>query len=151
MSTVQQDLDQFGGWHYELGNQDHSFMQGVEVSDLIMRGEKICYTYIIDFVNQVKRVHYFSVKIKLYKVGKNWTVEWQWMGQEERCTKQKELLETCGDTYLIPLTLSITTVCVQIIVSSCFKWAHHEASSKVLWENDIFLLMIILTQKEDTI
>ena len=26
----------FGGWRYEVGNQDHSFMQGVEVSDLIM-------------------------------------------------------------------------------------------------------------------
>lgn len=28
----------FGGWRYEVGNQDHSFMQGVEVADLIMRG-----------------------------------------------------------------------------------------------------------------
>ena len=27
----------FGGWRYEVGNQDHSLMQGVEVSDLIMR------------------------------------------------------------------------------------------------------------------
>ena len=26
----------FGGWRYEVGNQDHSFMQGVEVSDFIM-------------------------------------------------------------------------------------------------------------------
>ena len=28
----------FGGWRYEVGNQDHSFMQGVEVADLIMTG-----------------------------------------------------------------------------------------------------------------
>lgn len=28
----------FGGWRYEVGNQDHSLMQGVEVADLIMRG-----------------------------------------------------------------------------------------------------------------
>lgn len=27
----------FGGWRYEVGNQDHSLMQGVEVADLIMR------------------------------------------------------------------------------------------------------------------
>ncbi len=27
----------FGGWRYEVGNQDHSFMQGVEVADLLMR------------------------------------------------------------------------------------------------------------------
>ena len=27
-----------GGWRYEVGNQDHSFMQGVEVADLIMLG-----------------------------------------------------------------------------------------------------------------
>ena len=26
----------FGGWRYEVGNQDHSFMQGVEVAELIM-------------------------------------------------------------------------------------------------------------------
>lgn len=28
----------FGGWRYEVGNQDHSFMQGVEVVDRIVRG-----------------------------------------------------------------------------------------------------------------
>ena len=28
----------FGGWRYEVSSQDHSFMQGVEVADLIMKG-----------------------------------------------------------------------------------------------------------------
>ena len=28
----------FGGWRYEVGNQDHSFMQGVELADRLMRG-----------------------------------------------------------------------------------------------------------------
>ena len=28
----------FGGWRYEVGNQDHSFMQGVELADMIMAG-----------------------------------------------------------------------------------------------------------------
>lgn len=28
----------FGGWRYEVGNQDHSFMQGVELADLLIRG-----------------------------------------------------------------------------------------------------------------
>ncbi len=28
----------FGGWKYEVGNQDHSFMQGVELADLLVRG-----------------------------------------------------------------------------------------------------------------
>lgn len=27
----------FGGWRYEVGNQDHSFMQGVELADLLIR------------------------------------------------------------------------------------------------------------------
>jgi hypothetical protein len=28
----------FGGWKYEVANQDHSFMQGVEVADRLVRG-----------------------------------------------------------------------------------------------------------------
>ncbi len=30
----------FGGWKYEVGNMDHSFMQGVEWADLVVRGVK---------------------------------------------------------------------------------------------------------------
>jgi hypothetical protein len=29
----------FGAWKYEVGNQDHSFMQGVEVADRLLHGE----------------------------------------------------------------------------------------------------------------
>jgi len=28
----------FGGWRYEVANQDHSFMQGVEISDRLLKG-----------------------------------------------------------------------------------------------------------------
>ena len=28
----------FGGWRYEVSSQDHSFMQGVEIADFIMKG-----------------------------------------------------------------------------------------------------------------
>jgi len=28
----------FGAWKYEVGNMDHSFMQGVEAVDRILRG-----------------------------------------------------------------------------------------------------------------
>jgi hypothetical protein len=29
----------FGGWKYEVSNQDHAFMQGVEAADLTMLGK----------------------------------------------------------------------------------------------------------------
>jgi hypothetical protein len=29
----------FGGWRYEVSNQDHAFMQGVEVADRLRDGK----------------------------------------------------------------------------------------------------------------
>jgi len=31
---------QLGAWKYEVGNMDHSFMQGVEVVDRLLSGSK---------------------------------------------------------------------------------------------------------------
>ena len=42
----------FGAWKYEVGNQDHSFMQGVEVVDHILEGRSEATLHHPDLVNQ---------------------------------------------------------------------------------------------------
>ncbi|KAG9994273.1 Udp-Galactopyranose mutase in complex with Udp, partial [Aureobasidium melanogenum] len=41
----------FGAWRYEVGNQDHSFMQGVEAVDAIVNGSVELSLFYPDFVN----------------------------------------------------------------------------------------------------
>jgi len=49
----------FGGWKYEVGNQDHSLMQGVEVADRVLLGiEEETYNY-PDLVNGRKTTSRF--------------------------------------------------------------------------------------------
>ena len=43
----------FGGWKYEVGNMDHSFMQGVEAIDNIMTGEYENTYYKPNLVNKI--------------------------------------------------------------------------------------------------
>ena len=41
----------FGGWRYEVANQDHSFMQGVVISDRLLRGIPEEAYFDVNFVN----------------------------------------------------------------------------------------------------
>jgi len=45
----------FGAWKYEVSNQDHSFMQGVEAVDHLLLGEEEVTVFQPDHVNGVKR------------------------------------------------------------------------------------------------
>lgn len=44
----------FGAWKYEVGNQDHSFMQGVEAVDNVTSGAVELTLFYPDFVNRRK-------------------------------------------------------------------------------------------------
>ena len=51
-----QDMDilsrgRFGSWRYEVGNQDHSFMLGVEATDHVVNGAAELTLNYPDFVN----------------------------------------------------------------------------------------------------
>jgi hypothetical protein len=44
----------FGLWKYEVGNQDHSFMQGVEIVERLTNGRKEITAFDPNFVNSRK-------------------------------------------------------------------------------------------------
>lgn len=44
----------FGAWKYEVGNMDHSFAQGVEVANLIVKGEPEVTIHRPEIVNAAK-------------------------------------------------------------------------------------------------
>eukprot|EP00698_Gefionella_okellyi_P007004 TRINITY_DN1703_c0_g1_i1.p1 TRINITY_DN1703_c0_g1~~TRINITY_DN1703_c0_g1_i1.p1 ORF type:complete len:482 (-),score=104.18 TRINITY_DN1703_c0_g1_i1:670-2079(-) len=44
----------FGGWKYEVSNQDHSFMQGVEAVDAVVEGREELTFYKADLVNSTR-------------------------------------------------------------------------------------------------
>lgn len=46
----------FGSWRYEVGNQDHSFMLGVEAADHILNGAVELTLNYPDFVNGRKNI-----------------------------------------------------------------------------------------------
>ncbi|KAG9393200.1 UDP-galactopyranose mutase [Carpediemonas membranifera] len=45
----------FGGWKYEVGNMDHSFMQGVEAADAALAGVPETTYFNADFVNNISK------------------------------------------------------------------------------------------------
>jgi len=47
----------FGGWKYEVGNQDHSFMQGVEIANRLVLGETETTFFDPDRVNSMSSAH----------------------------------------------------------------------------------------------
>ena len=47
----------FGAWKYEVGNMDHSYMQGVEVIDKILLGSEEITLWNPDKINKVSATH----------------------------------------------------------------------------------------------
>ena len=53
----------FGGWKYEVGNQDHCFMQGVEIIDYLEYGAPETTYNICDWTNSTKRLGRKNIKL----------------------------------------------------------------------------------------
>ena len=58
----------FGGWRYEVANQDHSFMQGVEVIDRLLRGIPEDTYFAPNLVNSRRNIgRFFNEKLLDYE------------------------------------------------------------------------------------
>lgn len=65
----------FGGWRYEVSNQDHSFMQGVEVVDKLLRGipeETYSNPSLVNSRRNTGRIFHYEFVIAQYDESIDW-------------------------------------------------------------------------------
>lgn len=65
----------FGGWRYEVSNQDHSFMQGVEVVDKLLRGipeETYSNPSLVNSRRNTGRIFHYEFVIAQYNENIDW-------------------------------------------------------------------------------